>query len=118
MSVLQSNQSNVTIQQHHIVIHCVDYATVHHFTKFRSHICNNGDFTEGGRYYKGPKSPVLIGLRADTRKREKSIVLKMRFFKNLTELQNLKKPTTSHPSIQICDLMNASISNFNLTGSI
>ena len=45
------------------VAYCVDFVTVHHFTKFRSNICNIGDFTKGGtRYYKGPKSPVLIGL--------------------------------------------------------
>ena len=49
------------------VAYCVDFVTVHHFTKFRSHICNIGDFTEGGTlclpgYCKGPKSPVLIGL--------------------------------------------------------
>ena len=24
--------------------YCVDFVTVHHFTKFRSHICNIGDF--------------------------------------------------------------------------
>ena len=52
------------------VAYCVDFVTVHHCTKFSSHICNIGDFTEGGhivpppRYYKGPKSPVLIGLRS------------------------------------------------------
>ena len=46
------------------VAYCMDFVTVHHCTKFRSHICNIGDFTEGGgTYYKGPKSPVLIGLR-------------------------------------------------------
>ena len=51
------------------VAYCVDLVTVHHCTKFRSHICNIGDFMEGGgalcaplRYYKGPKSLVLIGL--------------------------------------------------------
>ena len=49
------------------VAYRVDFVTVHHCTKFRSHICNIGNFTEGGtlcpnRYYKGPKSPVLIGL--------------------------------------------------------
>ena len=27
--------------------YCVDFVTVHHFTKFCSHICNTGDFTEG-----------------------------------------------------------------------
>ena len=47
------------------VAYCVDFVTVHHCTMFRSHICNIGDFTEGGTkcpppYYKGPKSPVLI----------------------------------------------------------
>ena len=49
------------------VAYCVDFATVLYFTKFRSHIFNIGDFTEGALcaplYYKGPKSPVLIGLR-------------------------------------------------------
>ena len=50
------------------VAYRVDFVTVHHRTKFRSHICNIGNFTEGGhfvppRYYKGPKSPVLVGLR-------------------------------------------------------
>ena len=55
------------------VTYCVDFVTVHHCTKFRSHICNIGDFTEGTlcappRYYKDPKSPVLIGLRRLTRK--------------------------------------------------
>ena len=29
------------------VAYCVDFVTVHHCTKFRSHICNIGDFTEG-----------------------------------------------------------------------
>ena len=48
------------------VAYCVDFVTVHRCTKFRSHICNIRDFTEGAlcapRYYKGPKSPVLTGL--------------------------------------------------------
>ena len=30
------------------VAYCVDFVTVHHCTKFRSHLCNTGDFTEGG----------------------------------------------------------------------
>ena len=51
------------------VAYRVDFVTVHHCTKFRSHICNIGNFTEGDtlcpppRYYKGPKSAVLIGLK-------------------------------------------------------
>ena len=39
--------------------HCVDFVTVHHCTKFRSHICNIGDFTEGGGTFCPP--PVLQG---------------------------------------------------------
>ena len=30
------------------VAYCVDFVAAHHCTKFRSHICNIGDFTEGG----------------------------------------------------------------------
>ena len=46
------------------VAYRVDCVAVNHCTKFRFHICNIGNFTEGApRYYKGPKSPVLIGLR-------------------------------------------------------
>ena len=41
------------------VAYCVDFVTVHHFTKFRSHICNIGDFTEGGHFV--PPPPVLQG---------------------------------------------------------
>ena len=48
------------------VAYCVDFVIVCHCTKFHSHICNVGDFTEGGnlcpQHYKGPKILVLIGL--------------------------------------------------------
>ena len=40
------------------VAYCVDFATMHNCTKFRSHICNIGDFTEGGILY---PPPVLQG---------------------------------------------------------
>ena len=49
------------------VAYCVDSVTIHNYTKFCLHICNIGDFTVGmchpSRYYKGPKSKELIGLK-------------------------------------------------------
>ena len=44
------------------VAYCVDFLTVHHCTKFRSHICNMGDFTEGGTLcppVQGSKEPGI-----------------------------------------------------------
>ena len=41
------------------VAYCVDFVTVHHFTKCRSHIYNIGDFMEGGTLC--PPPPVLQG---------------------------------------------------------
>ena len=38
--------------------YCVDFVTVHHCTKLRSHTCNIGDFTEGGALC---APPVLQG---------------------------------------------------------
>ena len=32
------------------VAYCVDFVTVHYFTKFRCHGCNIGDITEGFTY--------------------------------------------------------------------
>ena len=46
------------------VAYRVDFVTAHHCTKFRCHIYNIGDLTEGGTlcppwYYKVPKSSIL-----------------------------------------------------------
>ena len=63
------------------VAYRVDFVTVHHCTKFRSHICNIGNVTKGGtlcpppRYYKGPKSPVLIGLNDRKKSGRETIVI-------------------------------------------
>ena len=50
------------------VAYCVDFVTVHHCKRFRFHICNIDDFMEGAfcappQHCKGPKLPLLIGLK-------------------------------------------------------
>ena len=54
------------------VAYCVDFVTLHHFAKFRFHICNIGDFTEGGGalcaplpVLQGSKKPGINGVKAD-----------------------------------------------------
>ena len=52
------------------VAYCVYFVTVHHFTKFRSHICSIGDFTEGEHFV--PPPPVLQGSKKPGINRVKS----------------------------------------------
>ena len=53
------------------VVYCVDFVTVHHFTKLSSHICNIGDFTEGGTLC---PPPVLQGSKKPGINRVKHIL--------------------------------------------
>ena len=56
------------------VAYCIEFVTVHHFTKFRSHICNIGDFTEGGGALCAP--PVLQGSKKPGINRAKQVAKK------------------------------------------
>ena len=49
------------------IVDCVDSVTVHHCTKFRSHICNIVDFTEGRHFV----PPVLQGSKKPDINRDK-----------------------------------------------
>ena len=59
------------VMKNKTVAYCVDFVTVHHFTKFRSHIFNIGDFTEGGTLspppvLQGSKKPGINRVKRDS----------------------------------------------------